>query len=371
VSDVKNAIGQVAGRRKTEGKTMKDILLPELLKINRDIKNYMEKADGAHVEAQEHNIFAVIQKVLELARIGRKEGLFAVEGALMEIDMEEHPEYVFLPEITELVVDGFAPERIQDICTMKYFSSDFSDFSNASVQDAAGYAALNFLICQEGMLAVQRGESPYTIERLLLSMLPSSVADAYRGYKEKLEEEKSRTPASYDNSIVEKYYTGGLDAGTDSPEGLAIAVCDAIIREFTDEQVQRLLRDLDNTDVALMMRGISGEGRKKIFTNMSDLLATMVAADMDCMGEVSLRDVYAATEKILSVIEKFIKRGDICCEEENLIETATKFIRAQAAKKPDPDELREAGLELVMVLEEYRQQRHFVFQPIRAGENLS
>jgi nitrogen regulatory protein PII len=200
-------------------------------------------------------------------------------------------------------------------------------------------------------------------------MLPSSVADAYRGYKEKLEEEQSRTPASYDNSIVEKYYTGGLDAGTDSPEGLAIAVCDAIIREFTDEQVQRLLRDLDNTDVALMMRGISGEGRKKIFTNMSDLLATMVAADMDCMGEVSLRDVYAATEKILSVIEKFIKRGDICCEEENLIETATKFIRAQAAKKPDPDELREAGLELVMVLEEYRQQRHFVFQPIRAGED--
>jgi hypothetical protein len=118
-----------------------------------------------------------------------------------------------------------------------------------------------------------------------------------------------------------------------------------------------------------MMRGISGEGRRKIFTNMSDLLATMVAADMDNMGEVSLREVSTATERILSVIEKFVQRGDICCEEKDLIATTEKYIRAQAAKEPDPDTLREAGLELVMVLEEYKQQRHFIFRPISADED--
>jgi hypothetical protein len=282
----------------------------------------------------------------------------------MQIDMEEHPEYMFLPDIATLVVDGYAPERIQDICAMQYFSGDFSDFSNSSEQDATGYIALNFLVCQEGMLAVQRGESPYTIERLLLSMLPSPVADAYLEYKK----ERSHAPASYDMSIVEKYYIGGLDAGTDSPDGLQIAVADAVIREFTDEQVRRLLRDLDNVDVELMLRGLSGEGRKKIFTNMSDRLAVMVASDMDYMGEISLRDVSTATERILSVIEKFVQRGDICCEDKDLIATTEKYIRAQTAKEPDPNALREAGLELVMVLEEYKQQRHFIFQPIRGGE---
>lgn len=75
--------------------------------------------------------------------------------------------------------------------------------------------------------------------------------------------------------------------------------------------IQRFIREIDNSELSIALKGSTEEVKEIIFTNMSKRMAEMLAEDMEFMGPVRLRDVEEAQQKIVNVIRKLEEAGEI------------------------------------------------------------
>ncbi len=78
-----------------------------------------------------------------------------------------------------------------------------------------------------------------------------------------------------------------------------------------DRAIQRVLRDVDNSDLAIALKGANEEVQNAIFNNLSKRLAVMIREDMEFMGPVRMKDVEEAQQKIVNVIRKLEDSGEI------------------------------------------------------------
>lgn len=78
-----------------------------------------------------------------------------------------------------------------------------------------------------------------------------------------------------------------------------------------NRSIQRVTREVENSDWALALKNANEEVQKAIFSNMSKRLAEMIKEDMDYMGPVRLRDVEEAQQKIVNIIRKLEDAGEI------------------------------------------------------------
>jgi flagellar motor switch protein FliG len=78
-----------------------------------------------------------------------------------------------------------------------------------------------------------------------------------------------------------------------------------------DRAIQRVLRDVDNNDLAISCKGTTEEVQTAIFNNMSKRLAEMIKEDMEFMGPVRMKDVEEAQQKIVNIIRKLEDSGEI------------------------------------------------------------
>ena len=78
-----------------------------------------------------------------------------------------------------------------------------------------------------------------------------------------------------------------------------------------DRAIQRVLRDVDNNDLAIACKGSTEEVQNAIFSNMSKRLAEMIREDMEFMGHVRMKDVEEAQQKIVGVIRQLEETGEI------------------------------------------------------------
>ena len=66
------------------------------------------------------------------------------------------------------------------------------------------------------------------------------------------------------------------------------------ILTLDDRAIQRVLRDVDNNDLAIALKGANEQVQNAIFNNLSKRLATMIREDMEFMGPVRMKDVEEA-----------------------------------------------------------------------------
>jgi len=78
-----------------------------------------------------------------------------------------------------------------------------------------------------------------------------------------------------------------------------------------DRAIQRVLRDVDNNDLGIALKGSNEEVQNAIFNNLSKRLAVMIKEDMDFMGPVRMKDVEEAQQKIVNIIRKLEDAGEI------------------------------------------------------------
>lgn len=78
-----------------------------------------------------------------------------------------------------------------------------------------------------------------------------------------------------------------------------------------DRAIQRVLRDVDNNDLAIACKGSTEEVQNAIFGNMSKRLAEMIKEDMEFMGPVRMKDVEEAQQKIVNIIRKLEDSAEI------------------------------------------------------------
>ncbi len=78
-----------------------------------------------------------------------------------------------------------------------------------------------------------------------------------------------------------------------------------------DRAIQRVLRDVDNSDLGVALKGANEEVSAAIFKNLSTRLAAMIREDMEFMGPVRMKDVEEAQQKIVGIIRKLEDSAEI------------------------------------------------------------
>jgi flagellar motor switch protein FliG len=78
-----------------------------------------------------------------------------------------------------------------------------------------------------------------------------------------------------------------------------------------DRAIQRVLREVDNQELAKALKSVDAEVQEKIFKNMSKRAAALLREDMDFMGPVRLKDVEDCQQKIVNIIRKLEDAGEI------------------------------------------------------------
>ena len=78
-----------------------------------------------------------------------------------------------------------------------------------------------------------------------------------------------------------------------------------------DRAIQRVLREVENSDLELAMKSTTEDVQNAIFRNLSKRLAAMIKEDMEFMGPVRMKDVEEAQQKIVSVIRRLEDAAEI------------------------------------------------------------
>lgn len=78
-----------------------------------------------------------------------------------------------------------------------------------------------------------------------------------------------------------------------------------------DRAIQRVLRDVDNNDLAIALKGSNEQVQTTIFNNLSKRLAAMIKEDMEFMGPIRMKDVEEAQQKIVNIIRKLEDSAEI------------------------------------------------------------
>ncbi len=78
-----------------------------------------------------------------------------------------------------------------------------------------------------------------------------------------------------------------------------------------DRAIQRVLRDVDNSDLEMALKSANEQVQNAIFGNLSKRLAVMIKEDMEFMGPVRMKDVEEAQQKIVNIIRKLEDAGEI------------------------------------------------------------
>ena len=273
------------------------------------------------------------------------------------------------PEVKESVVDEF----FQMCIARKYISEGGIDYAREILSKAFGEEKTNELIMKlSSSLRVKpfdfirkadsaqvlnfiQNEHPQTIALILsylepryaaqiLSNLPLDkqlsviarianmgvTSPEYIKETERILEKKLSTLSFSDRSV-----TGGIDSvvsilnsvdrGTERHILEALEETDAELVEeirkrmfvfedivkLSNQAIQRVLKEIDNRDLAVALKGSSEEVAEVIFRNISSRLQEMIKEDIQYMGPVRVRDVEEAQQKIVNVIRQLDDAGEI------------------------------------------------------------
>ncbi len=83
------------------------------------------------------------------------------------------------------------------------------------------------------------------------------------------------------------------------------------ILSLDDKSIQRVLRDVDNNELAIALKSTTEQVQEAVFHNLSKRLAVMIKEDMEFMGPVRMKDVEESQQKIVNIIRKLEDSGEI------------------------------------------------------------
>ena len=96
------------------------------------------------------------------------------------------------------------------------------------------------------------------------------------------------------------------------------------VAKFDDKQIQTVLKNVDNNQWAIALKGASRELKDKVFANMSQRAADMLREEMEYMGPVKLSVVEQRQQEIVDIVRNLEDSGEIELnkgnEEEQLVQ---------------------------------------------------
>ena len=194
-----------------------------------------------------------------------------------------------LSSMIGLLVDGAEPEILEDIFMKRYYSRNY-----------CGLEGFLYLFYLDSILYMLSTPHPWDYEENIKSYMPIEIGDEISSRKA-VEEKKAidRSEAAL-KTLMER----DLPVDNTNSEYYIIKLVDYCLIEMNDNDIQRILRDIDSTYAALLMKGLSGNGLKRLHENLSPRLFSMLLEDMKYMGPADLSEIAGAANLFFRVMLK-------------------------------------------------------------------
>lgn len=83
------------------------------------------------------------------------------------------------------------------------------------------------------------------------------------------------------------------------------------IVKLDPKSIQKVLKETENKELAIALKGTTPEVKEVILSNLSSRLKDMIVEDMEFMGPVRIKDVEQAQQKIVNIIRSLEDSGEI------------------------------------------------------------
>lgn len=250
----------------------------DVIMINLDLATRIQCTERDKDECVE-----LLSKVLLFSRKARDYGLLSLE---QEIDSCED---ILLKKGISLVISGTLPEYIKDILQTYILVGNY-----------IGKELLRRVIILEGVLGIQRGESPFIlIERL----------SAYFGedYLSKLELYFGSDDGSNKNKIDEYFEK----VKNKRPFASSTYLLEEIFKNMNNRSIQRVLREVDVTDLINALKGASGDIEISILNSVSNNDKLMIIEELNLNSQVDKKQIVESQQKIISIVQKLKEDREI------------------------------------------------------------
>jgi flagellar motor switch protein FliG len=144
------------------------------------------------------------------------------------------------------------------------------------------------------------------LERNIASVFTQemSAAGGVRAVAEML----NRVDRSTEKAIMEKLEETNPDLA-DEIKRLMFVFDDILL--IDDRSIQQILREVDQKDLILGLKGASEEVKTKILKNMSTRARALIIEEMEVMGPTRLKNTEEAQQKIVNTIRQLEEMGEI------------------------------------------------------------
>ncbi len=227
--------------------------------------------------------------VWELFYLSRKKGTLSLEAVREKDSIRNLICGKELSSMIGLLVDGAEPEIIEDIFLKRYYSRNY-----------CGLEGFLYLFYLDSILYILSTPHSWDYEENIKSYMPIEIGDEISSWIAAREKKAIDQSEADWKTLMER----DLPVNNTNSEYYIIKLVDYCLTEMNDNDIQRVLRDIDNNDDALLMKGLSGNGLKRLHDNLSPRLFSMLLEDMKYMGPTDLSEIAGAANLFFRVMLK-------------------------------------------------------------------
>jgi len=149
-------------------------------------------------------------------------------------------------------------------------------------------------------------ETISSVEAVLESRIDFSQTTSKLGGVKSIAEILNLIGQSAERSILSKINERAPELATEI-KNLMFVFEDIITLD--DRSIQKVLKEVDNKELALALKHVAGDTKGKIFSNLSERAVNLIKEEMEYMGPVRLKDVEDAQQRIVDIIRRLEEQG--------------------------------------------------------------
>ena len=144
------------------------------------------------------------------------------------------------------------------------------------------------------------------LERKLSALVTQDFTDA--GGVGSIVEVLNRVDRTTEKSIIETLEVDNPELAEEIKKRMFVF---EDIVNIDDRNLQRVLREVDNKDLALALKATNPDVANKVYKNMSKRAGDTMREEIEYMGPVKIRDVEEAQQRIVNIVRKLEDAGEI------------------------------------------------------------
>ena len=328
--------------------------------------------DGEDSKSQEFNLTGLEKAAILMISLGSEASAYVYKNLVEEEIENITKQIVSLKNVTSDTIEFVLNEFHQMIMAQQYIKSGGVSYAQEVLEEAMGTEKALEMIRKVQRLMKVRGfnvlkdvepdqlltfiqkEHPQTIAFVLTQLSATQASEILANLDPELQVDVVRRLADMDRvtpdtvSAVERVLEtridmisgtvaslGGLRSVAEILNMLGVSTTQKILGDITEQDyelatniknlmftfediiqldnnsIQKVLKEVENKELTLALKGVAEEVKNKILGNMSERATNMILEEMEYMGPVKLSEVEEAQQRVVDIINKLKEDGQI------------------------------------------------------------